>query len=295
MKREMRFNPLKDFNYNVLNDPEYGEDSVREEIIFPIIRALGYTSGGNNKVIRSRKLLHPFVSIGSQQKKINIIPDYVMEINKKPSWIMEAKAPNQDILNTKHVEQAYSYAIHSEIRALYYGLCNGKEFLLYHVSEYKPVLHFDIRLLPSYWKELKKLLSPENLYKNSNRKLSKDFGLHLKRLGFDSFKELLFPGVPIAFIAKLGSDLYTFSTGFKEDDTAYCVSFDFNHDVLLQLKNEIPDDAFNILKEPLKDAMINVKFCDALFYVNIGCRLGGEIQENEDELFLPLTIIKIIK
>lgn len=291
----MRFNVLKDFNYNVLNDPEYGEDSVREEIISPIIRALGFTSDSNNKVIRSRKLLHPFVSIGSQQKKINIIPDYVMEINKKPSWIMEAKAPNQDILNTKHVEQAYSYAIHSEVRALYYGLCNGKEFLLYHVSEYEPVLHFDIRLLPSYWEELKKLLSPENLYKNSNRKLSKDFGLHLKRLGFDSFKELVFPGVPIAFIAKLGNDLYTFSTGFKEDETAYCASFDFNHEVLLQLKSEIPDDAFSILIEPLQDAMVNVQFCDALFYVNVRCRLDGKIQENENELFLPLTINRIIK
>ncbi|MDD3363812.1 MAG: type I restriction enzyme HsdR N-terminal domain-containing protein [Syntrophomonas sp.] len=295
MKKEMRFNVLKDFNYDVLNNSEYGEDSVREEIVFPIIRALGYASDANNRIIRSRKLLHPFVSIGSQKKKIYIIPDYIMEINGEPSWIMEAKAPNQDILNTKHVEQAYSYAIHSEVRALYYALCNGKEFLLYHVCEYKPVLHFDIRLLPSYWAELKKLLSPEKLYQNSNRNLSKDFGLHLKRLGFDTFKELIFPGVPIASISKLDNDLYTFTTGIKEDETTYCVSFDFNHEVFLQLKNEISDDVFNTLKEPLNDAIIEIQFCDVLFYVSIGCRLDGKIMENKDEMFLPLKINRIIK
>jgi hypothetical protein len=295
MHRERRFNPLKDFNYDVLNDPEYGEDSVREEIIFPIIKSLGYSSIGNNKIVRSRKLLHPFVSIGSQQKKINIIPDYVMEIDGKPSWIMEAKAPNQDILNTKHVEQAYSYAMHSEIKAIYYALCNGKEFLLFHVSEYKPILHFKIELLPSYWDQLKHLLSPENFSKNSHRKLCKDFGLHLKRLGFDIFEGLIFPGVPIAFIGKLDNDLYTFGSNIKDDETRYCVSFDFNHEVFLQLKDKIPNKAFDILKQPLNGEIKKVQFADVLYYINVECSLNGQIQENENEIFLPLTIKRIIK
>jgi hypothetical protein len=296
VKQEMCFNILKGFNFTVLNDPEYGEDSVREEIIFPIIRALGYSSEGNNKLVRSRKLLHPFVSIGSQQKKITIIPDYVMEINGKPSWIMEAKAPNQDIINTKHVEQAYSYAMHSEIKALYYALCNGKEFLLYHVSEYKPVLHFDIKALPAYWKQLVHILSPEKLYKNSHHlAFNKDFGLHLKRMGFDTFEKFIFFGVPITSITKLNNDLYTFGSSTKIDENVYCISFDFNHNVLLQLQNEIPNKALNILKEPLNNAMTQVQFADALYYVNIECSLDGKMEENEKEIFLPLTVKRIIK
>jgi len=291
----MKMDVLKDFNYAVLSNPEYGEDSVREEIIFPIIRSLGYSSDGNNKIIRSRKLLHPFVSIGSQKKKISIIPDYVMEIDGKPSWIMEVKAPNQDILNTKYTEQAYSYAIHSEIRALYYALCNGKEFLLYHVSEYKPVLHFNIKLLSFYWGQLEHLLSPENLYKNDNRALSKDFGLHLKRLGFDTFKKLIFFDVPIAFIAKLNSNLYTCSSNIKEDENTYCVSFDFPYEVLLQLQGIIPDAAIAILKEPLDNEIIKVQFENTLFYVNIECNLDSELEENNKEIFLTLTIKRIIK
>lgn len=295
MKKEIRFSPLKDFKYNILNDPEYGEDSVREEIIFPIIKSLGYSSSGTHKIIRSRKLLHPFVSIGSQQKKISIIPDYVMEVDGKPSWIMEAKSPDQDIINTKHVEQAYSYAMHSEIKALYYALCNGKEFLLYHVSEYNPILHFDIKLLPSYWEQLNHLLSPENIYKNSNRGLSKDFGLHLKRLGFDTSEGLIFFDVPIAFIAKLNNDLYTFASNVRLDENLYCVSYDFDDKVLLQLQGEIPDKAMSILKQPLDGVIKNVQFGDALYRVNIECSLVGKIQENDEEIFLPLTIKRIIK
>lgn len=295
MKKEMLFNILKDFNYAVLDDHEYGEDSVREEIIFPIIKLLGYSSSGNNKIVRSRKLLHPFVSIGSQQKKISIIPDYVMEINGRPSWIMEAKAPSQDIINTKHVEQAYSYAMHSEIKAIYYALCNGKEFLLYHVSEYKPILHFDIKELPTYWEQLLHILSPEKLYKNIHLDFIKDFGLHLKKLGFDTFKKLTFLDVPIASITKINNDLYTFASSTKIEENSYCISFDFNHNVLLQLQNEIPNEALIILKEPLNGAMKEIRFSDALYYVSLECSLDGKMEENEKEIFLPIIIKRILK
>ncbi|MBJ9989427.1 type I restriction enzyme HsdR N-terminal domain-containing protein [Paenibacillus sp. S28] len=295
MDKQELFNPLKDFNYNALEDSEFGEDSVREEIIFPIIKSLGYSSYGENKLIRSRNLVHPFVSIGSQQKKINIIPDYVMEIDGRPCWIMEAKGPKKNILDSKYLEQAYSYAMHSEIKAWYYALCNGKEFVLYHVSEYKPLLHFDIKQLPFYWEDLMRFLSPTQLLNNCNQfnPLNKDFGLHLKRLGFDTFNGLHFLEVPITFIAKLKDDLYTFATNIKEED-AYCVSFDFNHTVFLELKGKIPDEAYAKLAEPLTDSMINIRFPDMRYFVNVSCGLGENMEENNEEIFLPLVINKFL-
>lgn len=38
-----------------------------------------------------------------------------MEINGVPSWIPEAKSPNEKLINSKYAEQAYLYAIHPEI------------------------------------------------------------------------------------------------------------------------------------------------------------------------------------
>lgn len=295
MERLDRFNLLSDFDYSILDDKEFKEDSVREEIIFPIIKALGYSSSGGNKILRSKKLKHPYVSIGSQQKEIYIVPDYIMQVNEKCAWIMEAKSPNENILKTKHVEQAYSYAIHSEIRAKYYALCNGKEFLLYSIYEYNPILHFSIQELPDYWSTLVELLSPQEILNNTTQMINKDFGLHIKKMGFTSNNSFFFLMVPVESIAKINNDLYTISTAIKEDDITYFASFDFNHKTFLQLEGKIPNDAFNMLRKPLIDSMIEVRFADNIFFLNIECNLGEKMEENRDEIFLPLIIKKFIK
>ena len=121
MKAEKRFNVLGDFDSGLLDCDGFGEDSVREEIILPMLRGLGYSHSKPNKIIRSKKLLHPFVSIGSARKNIYLVPDYLLEVNDRYAWILEAKAPKEEILKTKHVEQAYSYAMHSEIRVPYFS------------------------------------------------------------------------------------------------------------------------------------------------------------------------------
>ncbi len=59
------------FDYDMLNNPEFKEDSVREEIIMPLIKALGYDYKGKYKIVRSRKLQHPFTMIGANKYKIH--------------------------------------------------------------------------------------------------------------------------------------------------------------------------------------------------------------------------------
>ena len=83
MKSESRFNLLKDFDFNLLDDINFREDSVREEIILPVIKGLGYRPNKPYRIIRSKRLLHPFVSIGSATKNIYLIPDYLFEVNDK--------------------------------------------------------------------------------------------------------------------------------------------------------------------------------------------------------------------
>lgn len=52
--KEEEYNPLKGLNFSVLDDHEYKEDAVREDMISPIIKALGYSSKGTNKIVRNR-------------------------------------------------------------------------------------------------------------------------------------------------------------------------------------------------------------------------------------------------
>lgn len=296
MKRKELHHILKDFDFDLLNNPEFKEDSVREEIILPIIKELGYSSNKPNQIIRSRKLLHPFVSIGSKQKKINIVPDYLFEVNDTPTWILDAKAPTEEITKSKHVEQAYSYAIHSEVRVNFFALCNGREFVLYHVSEIKPLIHFNLEELALYWETIVKILSPEKVLSNNKLEFKKDLGLHLKRLGFQNFESLIFPDVPINHIAHLDPDMFTFSVGgAKINEDTYVASFDFGTSVFNQLKGKIPDEAFKKLSTRDEKSRKVMKFPDAAYLVTIDCKIGDELQENDKEIFQPLIINKILK
>ncbi|WP_111498111.1 type I restriction enzyme HsdR N-terminal domain-containing protein [Marinobacter bohaiensis] len=294
MKFEKAFNPIEDFDFEALEDSDFREDSVREEIISPIIKAVGYSTARPFKIIRSKPLKHPFVSVGSARKKITCIPDYLFEVNGEFAWVLEAKGPNENILEGKHVEQAYSYAIHSEIRVPLFALCNGREFALYHISKGEPILHFDMRSLAKYFDNLKKYVSPENVTK-ADFKLAKDFGLHLKRLGFHEFESLIFPNVPVGFIAQLDPDLFTTGSGIKsEEGDSYVMTFDFGEEILKQLKGKIPDQAIEMLLKREDGHRKNVQFSDGNFHVNIDCRVGHELQENSDEIFLPFIINRVL-
>ncbi|WP_367119229.1 hypothetical protein [uncultured Mucilaginibacter sp.] len=113
---------------------------------------------------------------------------------------MDAKSPGEVLVKSKHVEQAYSYAIHSEVRVNYFALCNGHEFVLYNISKIDPILQFPLQAISLYWGDLQNILKPATIFNNEYNKLAKDLGLHLKRLGFDQFESIFFPAVHLTNI-----------------------------------------------------------------------------------------------
>ena len=63
------------------DDTRIKEDWVREEVTFPLLIRLGYSStAGTNRIIRSRPLSHPFVMIGTTNKPVTLIPDYLLSV-----------------------------------------------------------------------------------------------------------------------------------------------------------------------------------------------------------------------
>ena len=166
-------NLFNEFDFSLLETDEFKEDSVREELIIPILKALGYRSSGKYKISRSKRLIHPFVMIGSKEYPINIFPDYVLEIENKPFWVLDAKSPDEEVEPGKNANQAYSYSIHPEIRAKFYALCNGYKFNVYAIDKIKPILSFDLIEIDKYWSSLSKLLSPKSISLEDS--ISEDF------------------------------------------------------------------------------------------------------------------------
>jgi 16S rRNA G966 N2-methylase RsmD len=150
------------FDPSLLDDPDFKEDSVREEICHPLLLRLGYASSGSSRIIRSKTLAHPFIMIGSKKRPINTTPDYLLSVDKKYRWLLDAKAPGENIVSGKHVEQAYSYAIHPEIRAQFFALCNGGRFTLFDIHDQVPLLNFELKHLDIEWPALTNFLSPDS-------------------------------------------------------------------------------------------------------------------------------------
>jgi len=125
----MKFEPL---NFDQLN-----ETDIREEVISPILRSLGYRSGTPNNIIREQHLKYPKIFLGrknpSKDPEVRGIADYICEVEDKIRWVIEAKSPSVDI-TSEEVEQSYSYANHAEIRAVYFCICNGREIQIHQTN-----------------------------------------------------------------------------------------------------------------------------------------------------------------
>jgi len=149
----------------IANNPDFKEDSVREVIIHPILKHLGYDE---QSIIRSKTLIHPFLKIGSKKREIKLIPDYLLKVEENYAWVLDAKAPNQRVDDQNHIEQVYSYATHPEIRSAYFALCNGLEFALYRRElTNTPILYFALNEIEYQWDKLKMYLSPGSFHLGS--------------------------------------------------------------------------------------------------------------------------------
>lgn len=87
----LKGNLFDKFDFNALDDPEFNEDAVREDIIAPMLRGLGYSASGHFRIIRSRKLDNPSVMFGTTRRKLTYIPDYLLEIEGKLRFVLDAK------------------------------------------------------------------------------------------------------------------------------------------------------------------------------------------------------------
>jgi DNA modification methylase len=125
----------------------------------PILYALGYTQ---THIVRSKSLQHPFLKIGSKKRPITLIPDYLLKVEDSYAWVLDAKAPKEDIKAGGNIEQVYSYSIHPEIRTKFFALCNGLAFSLFRQDTQEPILYFELADIADYWEQLSAYLSADS-------------------------------------------------------------------------------------------------------------------------------------
>ncbi|MDE7173508.1 MAG: type I restriction enzyme HsdR N-terminal domain-containing protein [Helicobacter sp.] len=128
------------FDFALLENEDFKEDSVREAILTPLLRELGFVDRKLHnprplELARSLKITSPTI-VGSNEKIIlTRFPDYVLYVDSKPHCVLDAKSPHEIIqAQSKNERQVFYYAINPEMKTPFYALCNGKSFMLFETN-----------------------------------------------------------------------------------------------------------------------------------------------------------------
>ena len=173
---------LDNFDFSLLDNEDFKEDSVRELLIKPLLDELGFEgkkAQENLSVKRSVSVRSETITGSNKRIKANemIIPDYLLYVGSKPHCVLDAKAPTEKIApQTNNERQAFYYAINKEIKTPYYALCNGYNFNLFQTSTQELLLEIDLKNdLNSKFTELKQYLTTpiQSLKQNPNANTKK--------------------------------------------------------------------------------------------------------------------------
>lgn len=283
---------FSDLQRAAFDDPDFKEDSVRELVIVPMLSRLGYKPHGDARVLRSKTLRQPFIRVGTRNHPVTTIPDYTLLVKDKPMLVLDAKGPGEGVLDPMHVQQAYSYAVHPEIRCREFALCNGRELAIYSTDMAEPLLHLTFEEFESRWGEIVKFMSPEYLAEPARRRFAPDFGVKLHRLGFSHDSAMVMLGTRLNLFGRVNDDLITAGANTEFEGEAHCVSFDFPPAMLPEIVSGLPQP----LAEQFCNALKRAPFMAAaglVIELDLVARLGPETQ-GQSEPFMPLIIEKII-
>src|SRR5690606_38308910 len=106
-------------------------------------------------------LAHPFIRVGTRNHPVKTIPDYTIDFEEKPILVLDAKAPDEDVHADAHVQQAYSYAIHPEVKCQEFAICNGRAIAFYSIYQREPLATLNYEDFRAKWNVLEKHLHPK--------------------------------------------------------------------------------------------------------------------------------------
>jgi Type I restriction enzyme R protein N terminus (HSDR_N) len=163
MSQPMTFRQI-DFNF-------LGESDVREEVLAPLIAHLGYFTGTQHTVIREYSLKYEKLQLGRPKESDPTVrgrADYICRADGLVCWTIEAKAPHEP-LDARATTQAWTYANHPEVRAVYFVLCNGRELAVFqtnHGPDARPLFQCSYEELKGRFSTLINILGPKAILRD---------------------------------------------------------------------------------------------------------------------------------
>jgi hypothetical protein len=144
------------------------ETDVRENLCAPLLKGMGYTIGSSCDIITEQTLQYGRQSLGKRKKTDPILrgkADYILDVDRRYRWVLEAKAPSVELTLVER-EQAHTYAVHPEVKALYYVLTNGRTIEIHSTQtapEVPPLFISEVSNLQADHQTICNILAPASI------------------------------------------------------------------------------------------------------------------------------------
>ena len=173
-----------------LDVTDYTEADVREEIISPLLKVLGYDKQSYFSIDREKKIQ----LLGRK----NFL-DYNLTLWSGNFWLIEAKKTKGKgtKFRVADIRQAVSYAVHPEINAALAVLCDGRKIAVFdrEQDQIEPLLTVEIANLQRDIDKLRSILSPWQVWFFEKRRivrhLDKVFDKEFNIARVEEFKALV--------------------------------------------------------------------------------------------------------
>ena len=250
--RERPQNPMAglfgDFDFTLLDDPEFGEDAVREELVVPLLAALGYTASPPDRIIRSRKLEHPFVLFGTVRKGITIIPDYLLERDGASRGFSTPRVPERTSTPERMSSGPTTPTRCTATFGCLFTAVNGCKLVVFHVTLAAPVIDVPLQEIDGIWPMVLDILGCRSAWAGGlPLGFNPDMGLALGNAGLVEDAEgkkyyHVFTSVPVRYVGRVEDGLYSITGLYVQEELAHMLTFDFGPDVYPAFLAELEDD-----------------------------------------------------
>ena len=168
----------------------YTEADVREEIISPLLKVLGYDKQSYFSIDREK----PIQLLGRKK-----FLDYNLTLWSENFWLIEAKKPRRAgaKFGAADIGQAVGYAVHPEINAALVVLCDGRKIAVFdrEQNQMEPILTVKVANLLQEIDKLRAVLSPWQVWFFEKRRivrhLDKVFDKEFNIRRVEEFKDLV--------------------------------------------------------------------------------------------------------
>ena len=152
----------------------WNEDTVREEIVSPLLGVLGYDILTDFSIERDKAIKLP-----GRNKYL----DYGVALWSRSFWLIETKSPKKEpkkAFSPKTMEQAVFYAAHPEVNAALIVLCDGRKLAVYDREEdlIEPILLVRVSEIGKRLDHLRLLLEPWQVWLFEKRRIAR----HIDRI-----------------------------------------------------------------------------------------------------------------